>query len=128
MREAIAIWLRVVLDIITVWSSASIHTFEEVAAIVGVNLEGPIAGAPDRSGLGAAHGAAIFGKDGTSWVFEYETTLDYLIQNENEATFARNTPYGFQVIADKAAIDYIIQQIDARLIGIVAENLTARKI
>jgi hypothetical protein len=129
MLEAIEIWLRIVLDIITIWSSASHHTFGDVAEIIGTSIAAsPVPGAPDRSDLGQNTGAAIFGKDGDEWVFEYETTLAHLIENEQFQTFARNTPYLFRVIANAASLDYIITQLDLQLPPILNRNITARRV
>ena len=129
LLEGVEIWLRITLDIITVWSAASHHTFADVAAIIGDTISArPIPGAPDRSDLGAASGAAIFGKDGDEWIFEYETTLAHLIENEEFQTFARNTPYLFRVLATNAALDYIITQLNEQLPAVLSRNITTRRV
>jgi hypothetical protein len=91
-------WLATVVEESTsvglpIWSAASIATFLPLARYVGMSLgSSPVAGAPDRTGLGIANGQATFDPGETTpglYVFSYSTTLPHLIVNEyyNANTF-----------------------------------------
>jgi hypothetical protein len=102
--EAAQIWLNAtVVSLIPIWSGASAATFMRLAAAAKANFllsPSPVAGAPNRVGLGRAHsqGGLSLGVHQGEYLFEYGTSLEHLIENEFKAIprLKRPGPYRFQ--------------------------------
>jgi hypothetical protein len=130
MRDAIEIWVRTALSIIPVWSAASHHTLQELASEAGIAISSaPVPNAPDRRSLGRASGFGGLFEDGEEWYFEYETTLNYLISNENGNPIGvlwglrSPVPYNFRAISNEAAFEFIEKELGVRLPELLAENI-----
>ena len=91
VAESASIWLNSALERIPTWSGASRATFENLASAIGESVPISLAqNAPDRIALGRLNSRGGLERTRAgSWNFYYETSLRYLIDNDQ-----RNVPRG----------------------------------
>lgn len=119
VTEAAVAWLRVVTEIVPMWSGASLGTFLRLAREASFQLSiSPASNAPNRISLGESKSDGEIVANGSQVFFRYTTDLEHLIYNEfNNANvkpdpglFARLLkpgPYGFQSPAEAAALSVL---------------------
>ena len=121
IEQAARIWVRTALDIIPTWSGASRATLQALASAVDEHVAIDVRGdAPDRIALGRLYSSGGINKvESGHYEFYYETSLRYLIANENQnvkpGTFGLRgslvtpTPYQFREAGNRAVKAYLDQ-------------------
>ena len=127
IEQAARIWVRTALDIIPTWSGASRATLQALASAVDEHVAIDVRGdAPDRIALGRLYSSGGINKvESGHYEFYYETSLRYLIANENQnvkpGTFGLRgslvtpTPYQFREAGNRAVKAYLDQVRDLPL-------------
>ena len=127
IEQAARIWVRTALDIIPTWSGASRATLQALASAVDEHVAIDVRGdAPNRIALGRLYSSGGINQVKAShYEFYYETSLRYLIANENQnvkpGTFGLSgslitpTPYQFREAGNRAVVAYLDQVRDLPL-------------
>ena len=121
IEQAARIWVRTALDIIPTWSGASRATLQALATAVDEHVSIDVRGdAPNRIALGRLHSSGGITKvELGHYEFYYETSLRYLIANENQnvkpgtnglrGSLITPTPYQFREAGNRAVKAYLDQ-------------------